>query len=287
MNTNKSPLKSQEKRLYYQYLGFINSLNLFSKNTINIDYFNFQKQEISYVAFQSFSLNIKVPLGKRVEHFFEFYIDQHPSYKMLKKNIQVNHNKTTIGEFDFFLEELEAGKIIHVELVYKFYIYLENEEEIKRYHGPNRHDNLEDKLNKLKNKQFPLLHNLHAKELLKDIETSSVTQQLCFLGNTFLAPNTQAIFHLINPNTVAGSYRTVKSFMADTSFRNKHYFIPQKEDWLIDPKYGEVWYEYEEILEKIQENFERNNSLLIWIKETDSDTESVERLFLLNYALES
>lgn len=283
MNKNKSPLKNQKKRLYYQYLGFINSLNLFSKNTINIDYFNFQKQNIDYEEFQSFSLNVKVPLGKRVEHFFEFYIEQHPDYKMLKKNIQVNHNKTTIGEFDFFLEELKTEKIIHVELVYKFYIYLENEDEIKRYHGPNKHDNLEDKLNKLKNKQFPLLRNPHAKEVLNDLDISKVTQQLCFLGNTFLHPTNKAKFDLINPKTVAGSYIPFTTFLNETHYRGKSYFIPQKEDWLIEPKYGEFWYGFEETLEEIERNFERNNSLLLWMKNEDS----FERVFILNYDLDS
>jgi hypothetical protein len=283
MNTNKSPLKNQTKRLYHQYLGFINSLNFFNKNTININYFNFQKQDISYEKFQSFSLNVKVPLGKRVEHFFEFYIEQHPDYRMVKKNIQVNHNKTTIGEFDFFLEELETGKIIHVELVYKFYIYFENEDEIKRYHGPNKHDNLEDKLNKLKNKQFPLLRNPRAKEILNDLDISKVTQQLCFLGNTFLHPNSKAKFDLINPNTVTGSYITFTTFLNEASYKTQTYFIPQKEDWLIEPKYGEFWYDFEETLEEIEKNFERSNSLLLWMKNEDY----FERVFILNYNLPS
>lgn len=279
MNTNKSPLKDQTKRLYYQYQGFINSLNLFSKNVIDINYFDFQKQDISYETFQSFSLNVKVPLGKRVEHFFEFYIDQHPNYNILKKNIQVNHNKTTIGEFDFFLEEIETRKVIHVELVYKFYIYLENENEIKRYHGPNQHDNLEDKLNKLKNKQFPLLHNPYAKELLDDLDNSTITQELCFLGNTFFHPNTKPKFDLINPKTMAGIYVNFESFKTEYKNTNQHYFIPQKEDWLMTPEYGEFWYEYEEILEEMEHYFERNNSLLLWTKTHNE----YERIFILNY----
>jgi hypothetical protein len=283
MNKNKSPLKNQTKRLYYQYQGFINSLNLFSKNVIDINYFDFQKQDISYEDFQAFSLNVKVPLGKRVEHFFEFYIDQHPNYKILKKNIQVNHNKTTIGEFDFFLEEIETGKVIHVELVYKFYIYFENEDEIKRYHGPNQHDNLEDKLNKLKNKQFPLLHNPYAKKVLDDLDTSTITQQLCFLGNTFFHPNRKPRFDLINPKTVAGSYITLETFSTKPNYKNKSYFIPQKEDWLIEPKYGEFWYGFQEIVEEMEHYFERNNSLLLWIK----NAESFEKVFILNYDLPS
>ena len=197
MKKNKSPFRNQEKRLYYQYLGFISSVNLFSQNVIGIENFNFEKQAIIYEEFQTFSIDIKLLLGKRVEHFFEFYIEQHKNYKILKKNIQVNHNKTTIGEFDFFIEEQNTKKIIHVELVYKFYIYKKHKDEMKRYHGPNNHDNLEDKLHKLERKQFPLLYNVHAEEALGVIKSSNVTQQLCFLGNIFLDKSIGADFKII------------------------------------------------------------------------------------------
>jgi len=128
-----------------------------------------------------------------------------------------------------------------------------------------------------------LLHNPHAKELLNDLDTSKVTQQLCFLGNTFLHPKNQAEFDLINPDTVFGSYITFTTFMNETNYRGKSYFIPQKEDWLIEPKYGEFWYDFEEILKEIEKNFERNNSLLLWMKNENS----FERIFVLNYELDS
>lgn len=266
MNKNKSPFKTQEKRLYYQYLGFINALNLFTQDIMGMKHFNFEAQPISYEDFQGFSLDIKVPLGKRVERFFEFYIQSHPNYTMLRKNIQVNHNKTTIGEFDFFLEEQHSQKVIHLELVYKFYIYKEHSNEIKRYHGPNNHDNLEDKLHKLATKQFPLLYNPYAKEILKELDIPKVSQELCFLGNVFVAPKTKAHFEAINPNALAGTYLNFETFLTDVSYQNKQYFIPQKEDWLIEPKYAEFWYSHTETIEKIEKYFKRNISLLVWIK---------------------
>ncbi len=85
MNKNKTPFRNPKKRLYYQYLGFLNSVNLFNQNIINIEDFKFNPKPISYEAFQSFSLNIQMPLGKRVERFFEFYIEQSDEYKIVKK----------------------------------------------------------------------------------------------------------------------------------------------------------------------------------------------------------
>ncbi|CAA6814120.1 MAG: Unknown protein [uncultured Sulfurovum sp.] len=280
MNKNKSPFKNQEKRLYYQYLGFMNSVNLFSQNIIGIKHFSFEKEPISYEefqSFQSFSIEVQLPLGKRVERFFEFYIEQHNNYKMVKKNIQINHNKVTIGEFDFFIEEQSTQQIIHLELVYKFYIYKEHEDEIKRYHGPNRHDNLEDKLHKLKTRQFPLLYNPHAKKALEEIKRSKVTQRLCFLGNVFLEKKTNTNFEVINKKAITGTYLTFNSFLNEETYQNKHYFIPQKEDWLIDEKYADFWYDYEKTIQKIEKYFERNISLLIWIKNNDG----FERVFIL------
>ncbi|CAA6815372.1 MAG: Unknown protein [uncultured Sulfurovum sp.] len=266
MKSNKTPFKNQDKRLYYQYLGFINSVNLFTQDIMGMKHFNFEAQSISYEDFQTFSLDVQVPLGKRVERFFEFYIQENPNYKMLKKNIQINHNKTTIGEFDFFLEEQNNKKVIHVELVYKFYIYKEHTDEIKRYHGPNNHDNLEDKLHKLQTRQFPLLYNPYAKEILKELDISKVSQELCFLGNVFVKQETEANFEVINPNALAGTYLSFETFLTDARYKNKHYFIPQKEDWLVEEKYAEFWYKHEETIEKIEKYFQRNISLLLWIK---------------------
>ena len=78
------------------------------------EHFNFEKQAISYEKFQSFSIDLQLPLGKRIERFFEFHIKEHNNYKMLQKNIQINHNKTTIGEFDFFIEKQNTKQIIHL-----------------------------------------------------------------------------------------------------------------------------------------------------------------------------
>lgn len=277
MKNNKTPFGNQEKRLYYQYLGFVNSLNLFTDNVIDIEYFNFEKQSISYEEFQSFSLDVKVPLGKRVERFFEFYIEQHDNYKMLKKNIQVNHEKITVGEFDFFIEELSTKKIIHVELVYKFYIYKEHKEEIERYHGPNNHDNLEDKLHKLKTKQFPLLFNPLAQDLLGDLSHKKVTQQLCFLGNIFIHKKDEAQFEAINESTIAGSYLTFEEFLNDGTYQDKLYFIPQKEDWLIEAQYCEFWYKHLKTTQKIKKYFDKSISQLVWVKEGNH----YSRMFIL------
>lgn len=256
-----------QKQLYHQYLGFIKSVNLFTQNIIGIQHFTFNQTPLTFEEFSSFKLESKMPLGKRVERFFEFHIEQGDEYQILQKNVQINHEKRTIGEFDFFLEELATQKVIHVELVYKFYIYKEHDLEVKRYHGPNNHDNLEEKLQKLEQRQFPLLYNPYAKEALEAFEVEKIEQNLCFFGNIFLHHAHQAKFEAINPKAVVGSYLSFKEFLDNDSFRNKRYAIPKKEDWLMELDYCEAWLDYKQSVGEMREYFKRNISLLLWVQD--------------------
>ena len=269
-----------QERLYLQYLGFINTLRLFNYSPIGIKLFNFKKHKMSFEVFQGFELNMHLPLGKRVERFFEFYIEQGSQYSILKKNIQINHNKQTIGEFDFFLEERSSKKVIHVELVYKFYVYKEHlskiDDEIACYFGPNNHDALADKLQKLKEKQFPLLQNIYAKEQLKDLNTEEVEQQLCFLGNVFSPKTLKPKFELINQECLEGTYMSFEEFLKLDN-KNSTFYVPQKQDWLIEPKYCKTWKSYDETLEEMGVVFQKNISLLLWVK----DREVFFRMFVI------
>jgi len=157
MNENKDLNQiafEKDKRLYYQYLGFLNTYDIFNKNIIDIQSFEILQEDISYEKFKNFKLDNHPPLGKRVEYFFEFYINNSKKYILLDKNIQIINNKITLGEFDFIIQDILTKEIFHIELVYKYYLYKQNEEnEVLRYVGVNNHDILEERLNKLKLKQ--------------------------------------------------------------------------------------------------------------------------------------
>ncbi len=75
---------------------------------------------------------------------------------------------------------------IHVELVYKYYIYEKRfNKELYRYIGPNRNDTLIKKLSKLRDKQFPLLFKQVTKKYLEGIDINKIKQKLCFKANLF------------------------------------------------------------------------------------------------------
>jgi hypothetical protein len=136
-------------------------------------------------------------LGKRAEYFFKFCVEHSSNYQLLLSNIQIFKGKITKGELDYIIKDLRTNTTIHIELVYKFYIYnpsIKSTEksailqELHKYQGPNGKDHLVRKLNHLKNHQLPLLYTAEAAELLgsHDIAVEKIKQQVCFLAHVFI-----------------------------------------------------------------------------------------------------
>ncbi len=69
--------------------------------------------------------------------------------EIIGQNIQVIENKITISELDCLI--LDNHKPVHIEIVYKFYLYDESltGNEIDKWIGPNRNDSLKHKITKL------------------------------------------------------------------------------------------------------------------------------------------
>ena len=65
----------------------------------------------------------RLMLGKRAERYFSEWIKQSDSYELIAENIQIIENKQTLGEFDFITRRLLDNQLIHIELIYKFYLF--------------------------------------------------------------------------------------------------------------------------------------------------------------------
>ena len=98
-------------------------------------------------------------LGKYVERLVSFELEQQDHISVLAENIQIQNGKITLGELDCIL--LRNKKPIHLEVIYKFYLYDDSigDSEIEHFIGPNRKDSLLEKLTKLNDKQLPLLYS--------------------------------------------------------------------------------------------------------------------------------
>jgi len=217
-------------------------------------------------------------LGKRAECFFEYCLIQSKYYKVIAKNIQVFSNKTTIGELDFLLLEKTHKSIIHVEMVYKFYLYDPNfDHELSRWIGPNRKDTLLQKLDKLHQKQFPLINTPEAAITLNElgIAPSDITQQICFIAHLFVPLSLRNIkLAKINPLCIKGFWLTIEEFK-DETYLNYNYYMPTKRYWGVAPKKCTTWFSYDKIIKEVHSQLSKKKSPLLWVKVSEDLYETV------------
>lgn len=233
------------------------------------------------VNVEGLQVSEKLVLGKRAEHFFAEAIQASETYELLAQNLQVIQDKKTWGEFDFFLKNRQLDQKLHVELVYKFYVYDPSfEEEMERWIGPNRRDSLLRKVNRLKSHQLPLLFQQEAKETLDHhgLHPKEFQQQVCFKANLFVPKNLKNhSFPKINSACIAGFWLHQEQFSAE-DYGDFQFFSPKKKDWPIDPAVNTQWKSFQAIQEEIQVLLQRQKSALVWIKKSD---QVFERFFVV------
>lgn len=218
-------------------------------------------------------------LGKRAEYFFKFCVEQSTNYELIAHNLQIFKGNVTLGELDYVICEKNTGKLLHIELVYKFYCYDPNHREQKsslvepfhstfsRYIGPNRRDNFLYKLERLRNHQLPLLHTPQAIETLKSLEinTAHVQQQVCFLAHVFIPQSHwQHAFKFINKKCIAGYYLEYSAFAkAETSHT---YYAPEKYAWKMKPHALEQSFTHQEVKVLCAASLSRGFAPMLWLQ---------------------
>lgn len=260
-----------------QFLGFYHTQALFDK----LDGLNqFKFEEINFLDHNFDDLEIiqKLPLGKRVEYFFEYYIKHSHRYNIVNKNIQIIKDGSTLGEIDFILFDKINNRYEHVELVYKYYLYdIYFKKELDRYIGPNRNDTLLKKIDKLKNKQLPLLFNPATKEYISNINLENIKQSVCYKANVYIplcfTSKTTPFFHNCE---IRGFYIKREEFITQNVFKGFIYKIPHRYDWVCDEKLNNDWISYNEALKEIDFFLTLKKSPLIWMK----DKETIKSFFI-------
>ncbi|MDT0643978.1 DUF1853 family protein [Zunongwangia sp. F363] len=264
-----------------QFKGFLSTPPLWDNgNFLGLKQFNLPVAEIPQEILQNLHSSRSI-LGKRVENFFEFLINNTSRYKVLLSNIQIHQEKIKLGEIDFLLKDLQEEKPYHIELVYKFYVYDPSfEDELHRWIGPNRRDSLLQKVQKLRERQFPLLFRPETGNLLKSakLKAGNIHQQVCFKANLFLPKqfNYKKIAHL-NKACIAGYWINFDAFKGEEYEKHKFY-SPKKQDWPVNPSYGRTWVTYEQIQLQIASFISREKAPLVWMKKGD---ETYERFFVV------
>lgn len=266
-----------QNRVNKQLLGYLHTPPLWRGELLGIKQFEPEiplQQDLPDPEKAIPSLSSNFVLGKRMESFFELLIKNSNRYKLLANNIQISREKITLGELDFLLKDLHANQNIHLELVYKFYVYDPSfSSEEARWIGPNRKDSFLQKMEKLNQKQFPLLHQSETRNFLKTLELNpeNLIQQTYFKAKLFL-PRAfeQNKIPKINRECIAGYYLSFQEFDS-VNYKDFKYLAPSKQDWPIAPKFGEDWVSFSEIKDKIQSSFGRKKSPLIWMKRSETE----------------
>ena len=211
-------------------------------------------------------------LGKWVEKFVSFQLKRQDDIRILEENIQIKNNNITIGELDLLL--LKEKQPIHLEIIYKFYLYEASKDEnntLNHWVGPNQNDALIYKLQKLKEKQLPLLYHPKTKSVLQEhsLDSHSFKQHVCFKAQLFLPYANQNIeIAPLNSNSVVGMYLNFENIDVLKDFQ---FYIPKKLEWLCLPKEAVDWLFFNDAKNEIKKHIDNKRSPLCWIKNKNNE----------------
>ena len=220
----------------------------------------------------------KIRLGKYIERFVSYQLSQNEQIEIVSENIQIQKEKITLGELDCIL--LKDKRPMHLEIIYKFYLYDESvgTNEIAHFIGPNRKDSLIAKLDKLKKKQLPLLYSNLCQDYLKTIALNAddMEQQVYFKAQLFVPFSNKNIkLKQLNSACIVGSYIKKEALH---QFKDCKFYIPNKKDWLIVPHPNVTWQSMPSFKEDCSVIIERNFSPMCWMKHKNG---TLEKFFLV------
>ncbi len=259
-------MNSKLKNIRLQFQGYLNTPLLWKNHVV----FNLKQLEIPKLDTINFNESIpdKLLLGKRVERFLHAELEEHKNIKILLENAQIIHKKTTIGEIDCIL--MKDNLPIHLEIIYKFYLYdvSMGSTEIEHWIGPNRKDSLLQKLNKLIDKQLPLINNVSTQAILKKININArhIQQRVCFKAQLFTPYKAHVNFEILNKDCLAGFYI---HFSEIEQFSDCKFHIPIKVNWLMDVQTEVEWLTYQLFYEETSLIINKKRAPLCWIKFPD------------------
>lgn len=261
-------------RLNERFFGFCTTKQINVSSFFDtISDFPWEKFNVNEVEEIKIKLPSSLVLGKMAERFFAERIKQSSNWRLIDENIQIVSDGITKGEFDFFLAQND--QLIHLELIYKFYLYDPSIVDGNyRWIGPNRKDTFIQKIEKLRNKQFPLLYSDAAKNSLiqKGISVDQVKQQVLFLANRFVP-----LSEVEKQGEFDGYWMNLSQFQKKYS-SNSLFYIPEKKDWFIRTSVQVQWLNYSEIIDQLTSLLNAKKSPMLWVKQNNS---SFERIFVV------
>lgn len=247
----------------------------------NIRVFDFKPND--YFLPPQFETNQKF-IGKRAELFMLEALQQSEQYEVIAHSLQIIRQKQTLGEFDFLVRDLVTAEVFQLELVYKVYLFDASLSTTADFCwiGPNRRDRFEDKLHKLKTKQFPLLYQKNATSELDSLglKQKSIQQRLCFKAMLF-KPFQEKLpeFSTLTNFQVEGEWLSKELFYSQ-DWKDFQFMMPQKLNWFNSASRVEQWFTLEQIRPDIDSYLASGRSALLFLKDPN---EHFYKLFLTNW----
>ena len=253
------------KNIQQQYEGFLDTSLLW-----NTSFYGLQQIQLTAISSHIFDgqLTKNTRLGKRVESFVSCYLQQFDNITVLHENIQIQQNNITVGELDCVL--LQDDTPIHLEIVFKFYLYDKTvgATELEHWIGPNRNDSLHQKIEKLSTKQLPLLFKSETKKYI-DLEIESIQQKVLFKAQLFVPYSNQNVtFEQLNTDCIAGFYINQEELQQFTSAK---FYIPTKLSWLVQPHSNVAWLSYNDFKNEVNSLLKTKKSPLCWMKQPNGE----------------
>ncbi|MDT7830604.1 DUF1853 family protein [Pricia sp. S334] len=266
-------------KLEKQIEGFLATPPLWIKEQFGIRQFEFPKIDLSY--FSPKPIPKRIRLGHQMEHVFNQLIKSSADFKILLHNLAIKSNNRTIGEIDFILRETETGKLLHIELTYKFYIIdTAISEPVHQLMGPNRRDMFFTKIEKIKQRQFPLLHTAEGREALrqKGIDLGKTEHQCCFKSQLFVPyGNGEVHIRPLNKACISGYWIGFDDFGSER-FKDYSFYIPYKSEWVVPPHNNVTWQSHYAVLMDINLRMLKENAPMVWMRKSDT---KIEKLFVV------
>lgn len=262
-------MHQRQKDLQLKYEGFLKTPFLWhGKGVFDLVQFEIVSNKTS-TFYQP--IDKKLRLGKLVERFVSQELQRDNSVHILAENIQIQNNKITLGELDCLLTKDNTP--IHLEIIYKFYLYDESvgNSEIEHWIGPNRRDSFIQKLTKLEKKQLPLLYSNHCKPYLNELNLDpfSIKQQVYFKAQLFIPLRKKEQFSTtLNSNCIYGFY--IYPNQLDL-FSSCKFYIPNKLNWLVEPHSNLNWSNFENFKNDVEKYLAQENSPLCWMKKPNGE----------------
>jgi hypothetical protein len=209
-------------------------------------------------------------IGKQAETIFESWLKHSKRFQLVAANIQIQGAMETLGELDYIVIDNKTDSTLHIELACKFYLLDETlgKQVLEHWIGPNRKDRLVDKLDKMKTKQFPLLHREETVSVLNEFELdiSAVQQQYCLKAFLFIPKG----FHQHKlpkhfQECLVGFYIHWAELDAEND-KTALYVLPQKKEWLLPPESLTNWVPFSEAKESVKDLIAEKRSPLVYKK---------------------